>query len=137
MSRNTPKITRTIAGNCCAWCRSLVGDYLYPDVPRNVYRRHNYCKCKVDYIVGKHHKNVHNNNTGKRRYEKDKYGNYVLTKDARIEHAQYMKDTEIESKEAARQKHIETWEKKNLSKQETRNRIEYAKTIEKTREVVE
>lgn len=107
-----PKITRTIAGNCCEWCRNLSGEYSYPEVPRNVYRRHDYCRCKVDYVVGKSRKNIHNNNTGKRRYEKDKYGNYVLTKEARLEHAKQMKATEKVRKEQARQKRIATWNKK-------------------------
>lgn len=48
----TPKIVRREAGNCCDWCKKLVGDYDYPLVPKNVYRRHQYCRCTVDYIPG-------------------------------------------------------------------------------------
>lgn len=109
-----PKIIRTSSGNCCDWCNKIVGEYNYPDVPKDIFRRHNYCRCKVDYVNGKIRKNVHNNNTGKRRYVKDKNGNYVLSKDARIAHDQEMRATEKERKEAARQKRIETWKNKKL-----------------------
>lgn len=45
----TPKIIRKSHGKCCAWCRALVGEYDYPDVPRDVYRRHGNCHCTVLY----------------------------------------------------------------------------------------
>lgn len=115
----SPKIQRTSAGKCCKWCQGLVGSYSYPDVPKDVYRRHDYCRCKVDYVVGKEQKNVHNNNIGKRRYVQDEYGTYEKSKDERIRHAQQMKATEKERKEAARQKRIETWKnKKDLTQKE-------------------
>ena len=44
-----PKIIRRAERNCCAWCRSLAGEYEYPDVPKDVYRRHANCRCRVDY----------------------------------------------------------------------------------------
>lgn len=47
-----PKIVRKIAGNCCDWCKSLAGTYSYPVVPKDVYRRHQRCKCTVDYVPG-------------------------------------------------------------------------------------
>lgn len=48
----TPKIVRKEVGNCCEWCKEVVGEYDYPLVPKNVYRRHQYCRCTVDYIPG-------------------------------------------------------------------------------------
>lgn len=48
----TPKIIRTVAGNCCEWCRALAGKYSYPDVPKDVYRRHQRCRCTVNYHPG-------------------------------------------------------------------------------------
>lgn len=48
-----PKIIRTEVGNCCKWCKSLVGTYQYPNVPNDVYRRHENCRCTVDYIPKK------------------------------------------------------------------------------------
>lgn len=48
----TPKIIRTVAGNCCKWCRSLAGKYSYPDVPQDIYRRHQRCRCTVNYHPG-------------------------------------------------------------------------------------
>lgn len=47
-----PKIVRKLSGNCCDWCRSLAGTYVYPNVPDDVYRRHNNCRCTVDYYPG-------------------------------------------------------------------------------------
>lgn len=47
-----PKIVRKEAGNCCDWCKEVVGVYEYPDVPKDVYRRHRYCRCTVDYLPG-------------------------------------------------------------------------------------
>ena len=45
----SPKIVRTTVGNCCKWCQKLAGSYIYPNVPRDVYRRHQKCKCIVNY----------------------------------------------------------------------------------------
>lgn len=48
----TPKIVRREAGNCCNWCKEVVGTYEYPNVPKDVYRRHRFCRCTVDYLPG-------------------------------------------------------------------------------------
>lgn len=48
-----PKIVRTAAFNCCGWCSSLAGTYDYEDVRdtgNDVFRRHERCKCIVDYV---------------------------------------------------------------------------------------
>lgn len=111
----TPKIIRKTTGKCCDWCKEVSGTYEYPDVPKDVYRRHDYCRCKVDYVIGKYRENVHNGNTGKRRYVKDEYGGYVKSKEARIAHAKEMEATEQARKEAARAKRIATWEKKKTA----------------------
>lgn len=47
-----PRIIRTAESNCCAWCSDLAGTYDYPNVPKDVYRRHRYCRCSVDYDPG-------------------------------------------------------------------------------------
>lgn len=47
-----PKIVRKLVGGCCEWCRALAGTYSYPDVPQDVYRRHQRCRCTVDYHPG-------------------------------------------------------------------------------------
>lgn len=44
-----PKIVRKLQGGCCDWCRTLAGTYSYPDVPEDVYRRHERCRCTVEY----------------------------------------------------------------------------------------
>lgn len=56
-----PKIIRKSTGNCCDWCEALVGEYNYPDeVPPDVYRRHRFCRCTVEYSPGgKRIQNIH------------------------------------------------------------------------------
>lgn len=45
-------ITRTAETDACDWCKALEGKYQYPDVPKDVYRRHEYCRCVVEYDPG-------------------------------------------------------------------------------------
>lgn len=47
-----PKIIRKENGNCCDWCKEVVGVYEYPDVPKDVYKRHRHCTCTLDYLPG-------------------------------------------------------------------------------------
>ncbi|MDO5016548.1 MAG: hypothetical protein Q4E09_06035 [Eubacteriales bacterium] len=56
-----PKIVRKSSGDCCEWCDNLVGIYGYPDgVPLDVWRRHRFCRCTVEYDPGKgKRENVH------------------------------------------------------------------------------
>ena len=45
-----PKIKRIMHGfKPCKWCQALAGTYEYPDVPDDVYRRHQNCYCTVTY----------------------------------------------------------------------------------------
>lgn len=49
----SPKVVRKIKGNCCDWCKEVSGTYNYPDeVPNDVWRRHRYCRCTVEYFPG-------------------------------------------------------------------------------------
>ena len=43
------KIIRKSTGHCCDWCEEVAGEYDYPDVPKDVYRRHRFCRCTVEY----------------------------------------------------------------------------------------
>lgn len=58
----SPKIVRKEAGGCCDWCKELAGVYEYPDVPEDVYRRHQRCRCTLDHLpgAGKKHDLWHN-----------------------------------------------------------------------------
>lgn len=47
-----PKIKRQVVGKACDWCRNLAGTYDYYDAPDDIYRRHERCRCTVDYIPG-------------------------------------------------------------------------------------
>ncbi len=47
-----PKIVRKSSGDCCKWCNAIAGTYRYPDVPKDVYRRHSNCNCTVEYDPG-------------------------------------------------------------------------------------
>ena len=47
----SPKIKRTLVGGACDWCVRLAGTYSYPNnVPEDLYRRHERCRCTVEYI---------------------------------------------------------------------------------------
>lgn len=48
-----PKVIRRTSGKVCKWCRALAGTYEYPDdVPDDFYRRHENCRCVVEYYPG-------------------------------------------------------------------------------------
>lgn len=61
------KIIRTSTGKCCKWCDNLAGVYEYEEVSdtgNNVFRRHKYCKCLVEYDGGDGKRiNVHTKKT--------------------------------------------------------------------------
>lgn len=42
-------VVRIAEPKCCEWCTSLEGEYEYPDVPDEVYQRHENCRCTVIY----------------------------------------------------------------------------------------
>lgn len=52
------KIVRKVHGSACKWCMNLAGSYEYPDVPKDVYRRHDNCRCSVVFHSGKDRQNV-------------------------------------------------------------------------------
>lgn len=47
-----PKITRRVSGHACDWCKNLAGMYDYVNAPDDIYRRHQRCRCIVDYNPG-------------------------------------------------------------------------------------
>lgn len=47
-----PKIVRTGGAKCCEWCAEVEGTFTYPDVPKDVFRNHEECKCSIDYNPG-------------------------------------------------------------------------------------
>lgn len=47
-----PRVIRRADPNCCRWCGALAGSYSYPNVPQDVYRRHENCRCDVTYTPG-------------------------------------------------------------------------------------
>lgn len=56
----SPKIIRKAEYKCCEWCSKLAGTYEYPDVPYDIYRRHENCRCTVEYDPGDgRRQNVH------------------------------------------------------------------------------
>lgn len=48
----SPRIIRRAEGGACKWCRALAGVYDYPEVPKEVYQRHENCRCVVEYDPG-------------------------------------------------------------------------------------
>lgn len=48
-----PRVVRRAESGACKWCRALAGSYDYPDdVPDDLYRRHENCRCIVEYNPG-------------------------------------------------------------------------------------
>ncbi len=43
------KLRRRVSGHACDWCKSLAGIYDYYDAPDDIYRRHQRCRCTVEY----------------------------------------------------------------------------------------
>lgn len=54
------RIRRRSEANCCDWCENLAGEWDYGEEPKDVYRRHNNCRCVVEYIVDGKAQNVWN-----------------------------------------------------------------------------
>lgn len=48
----SPAVVRRAESKCCKWCSALAGKYAYPNVPQDVYRRHENCRCIVEYDPG-------------------------------------------------------------------------------------
>lgn len=46
-----PKIIRTEVGNCCPFCKKLIGDHDYVRAPKKIFSRHRYCRCTVEYFT--------------------------------------------------------------------------------------
>lgn len=44
-----PNIIRRLGGDACEWCKNLAGIYPYHSEPKEVYQRHERCRCTVDY----------------------------------------------------------------------------------------
>ena len=51
-------ITRVVAPGCCEWCDKIGGVYEYGQEPKDVYRRHEYCRCTVTFQSGRTSQNV-------------------------------------------------------------------------------
>lgn len=55
-------IVRETDGNCCAWCSSLAGRYIYGNEPDDIFRRHDNCTCMVTFENGRERQNVWSEN---------------------------------------------------------------------------
>lgn len=44
-----PQLIRRAESKPCAWCQSLAGIYDYANAPEDIYRRHERCRCTVEY----------------------------------------------------------------------------------------
>lgn len=57
-------IERTDDGKCCEWCSKMAGRYEYPDkTPKDVFRRHDNCGCRVVWVSGNMRQDVHSKAT--------------------------------------------------------------------------
>ena len=46
-----PIIIRTAEANCCPWCSALAGTYESDKAPADVWKRHENCRCVINYKV--------------------------------------------------------------------------------------
>lgn len=68
----SPKIIRRASSGACPWCLAVAGTYKYPDVPKDVYRRHANCDCVVEYIDGGKHPGM-KQNVWTKKWEDDEF----------------------------------------------------------------
>lgn len=47
-----PKLIRKAEASCCDWCDAIDGVYDYSEAPDDIYKRHRYCRCTVEYDPG-------------------------------------------------------------------------------------
>lgn len=47
------KVVRIPEAGACEWCREVAGEYAYPNVPEDVWRRHERCRCVIEYTPKK------------------------------------------------------------------------------------
>jgi len=47
-----PILTRKLRGKACKWCRALAGAYDYGNLPKEIYQRHENCRCTIEYDPG-------------------------------------------------------------------------------------
>lgn len=47
-----PRLIRKAESGCCEWCSRMEGTYTCPDFPEDIYRRHERCRCTVEYDPG-------------------------------------------------------------------------------------
>ena len=47
-----PILTRKLRGKACKWCRALAGAYDYNNLPKEIYQRHDNCRCTIEYDPG-------------------------------------------------------------------------------------
>ena len=47
-----PILTRKLKGKACKWCRALAGAYDYSELPKEIYQRHENCRCTIEYDPG-------------------------------------------------------------------------------------
>lgn len=45
----SPRISRKSAGDCCEWCQNLAGVFEYTKHPEDIFKRHKFCRCLVEY----------------------------------------------------------------------------------------
>ncbi len=61
----SPKIIRKAERKCCKWCQSLAGEFDYDNLPDDIYRRHENCRCTVLYDPADGSKKLQNVHTKK------------------------------------------------------------------------
>ena len=88
-----PIIRRVVLSKCCDWCSALAGTYRYPDdVPDDVYKRHQNCRCTVEYIGAGKRQDV----WSKKKFDSQRDERIARTKEIEKENEIYNKQSPYE-----------------------------------------
>ena len=120
----SPKIRRTANGETCEWCQAVAGTYEYPNVPKDVYRRHANCDCVVEYLDGGKIQDVHTKAIYKSQAERD------AAVQERIARAQEQKAKEDERKRLfGRNTHFKTGDEDSKEYMESKDPLRGFKPV--------
>lgn len=111
----SPKIKRT-SFNGCDWCQEKAGEYTYPNVKPDIYKRHEGCRCTLEFVSSEGKKKVlwdKNTESAKQRKKRREEAraktenNKKVKMKSKQERKKTAKDKQTESKRVEQNKRLE------------------------------
>ena len=130
-------LTRTVEAGCCEWCSNLAGTYDYATAPREIYQRHEFCRCAVTYQCAKKSQNVWTKREWESSTEEiDRRKSVGTTQSEQTAMARIEAAAQIERDRAVKNFIDETGYSRQTALRSTRNKdpIQIQKEIEKIKE---